>query len=110
MGSTPESFLTAYDELQRRRREEEIQPPDTDGIELARVVRAHSNVPILMMTGRTDVASRIEGLDAGADDYLPKPFDVGELSARIRGLLRRSQIERRAKTVAVQATSSCRRV
>jgi two-component system phosphate regulon response regulator OmpR len=83
----------------------DLKLPDTDGIELARFVRAHSNVPILMLTGRADVASRIEGLDAGADDYLPKPFDLGELSARIRGLLRRSQIERRAKTAAVDTLS-----
>jgi two-component system, OmpR family, response regulator MprA len=55
-----------------------------------RLRRAGDRVPILMLTARDAVSDRIEGLDAGADDYLVKPFDVGELRARIRALLRRS--------------------
>jgi two-component system response regulator MprA len=65
--------------------------PDIDGLEVSRRLRASGNrVPILMLTARDAVADRIDGLDAGADDYLVKPFDVGELKARLRALLRRS--------------------
>jgi two-component system response regulator MprA len=65
--------------------------PDIDGLEVSRRLRASGNrVPILMLTARDAVGDRIDGLDAGADDYLVKPFDVGELKARLRALLRRS--------------------
>jgi two-component system response regulator MprA len=69
----------------------DIGMPDVDGLEVCRRLRrAGDRVPILMLTARDAVADRIEGLDAGADDYLVKPFDVGELKARLRALLRRS--------------------
>jgi two-component system response regulator MprA len=69
----------------------DIGLPDIDGLEVCRRVRATGNrVPVLMLTARDAVADRIDGLDAGADDYLVKPFDVGELQARLRALLRRS--------------------
>jgi two-component system, OmpR family, response regulator MprA len=65
--------------------------PDIDGLEVSRRLRASGNrVPILMLTARDAVEDRIDGLDAGADDYLVKPFDVGELKARLRALLRRT--------------------
>jgi two-component system response regulator MprA len=65
--------------------------PDLDGLEVCRRLRSRGDrVPILMLTARDGVADRIDGLDAGADDYLVKPFDVGELTARVRALLRRS--------------------
>jgi two-component system response regulator MprA len=65
--------------------------PDIDGLEVARRLRSAGNrVPILMLTARDAVSDRIDGLDSGADDYLVKPFDVGELKARLRALLRRS--------------------
>ena len=65
--------------------------PDIDGLEVSRRLRAAGNrVPILMLTARDAIEDRIDGLDAGADDYLVKPFDVGELKARLRALLRRS--------------------
>jgi two-component system, OmpR family, response regulator len=64
--------------------------PDRSGIDLCRDWRRSGIlVPILMLTARTDVASRVEGLDAGADDYLGKPFALSELRARLRALLRR---------------------
>lgn len=66
--------------------------PDVDGVEVARFLRARSNVPILMLSGRDDVDSRVNGLDAGADDYLTKPFNPEELMARVRSLLRRREI------------------
>jgi two-component system response regulator MprA len=68
--------------------------PDVDGLEVCRRLRAAGDrVPILMLTARDAVADRIDGLDAGADDYLVKPFDVGELQARLRALLRRASDE-----------------
>ena len=63
--------------------------PKLDGIEVARRLRAADDVPILMLTARDAVDSRVEGLDSGADDYLVKPFERQELLARLRALLRR---------------------
>ena len=64
--------------------------PTLDGLSICRAARAAgATVPILMLTARGDVAERIAGLDAGADDYLAKPFDLGELLARVRALIRR---------------------
>lgn len=64
--------------------------PDGNGIDLCRAWRREGlRVPILMLTARTDVSSRVKGLDAGADDYLGKPFAISELRARLRALLRR---------------------
>jgi len=63
--------------------------PKVDGIEVSRRLRADGDVPILMLTARDSVDSRVEGLDSGADDYLVKPFDLQELLARLRALLRR---------------------
>jgi two-component system, OmpR family, response regulator len=66
--------------------------PGQDGVAVCRELRARgSRVPILMLTARAEVGERILGLDAGADDYLSKPFDLGELMARARALLRRTQ-------------------
>src|SRR4051812_3161927 len=71
--------------------------PGTDGLAACRALRARGDaVPVLMLTARDAVDDRIRGLDAGADDYLPKPFDFGELLARIRALLRRAPAEREA--------------
>jgi DNA-binding response OmpR family regulator len=63
--------------------------PKLDGMDVARRLRAADDVPILMLTARDAVESRVEGLDAGADDYLVKPFERQELLARLRALLRR---------------------
>jgi two-component system response regulator MprA len=69
----------------------DIGLPALDGLQVCRRLRDGGNrVPILMLTARDAVADRIDGLDAGADDYLVKPFDVGELKARLRALLRRA--------------------
>ncbi|NQV45311.1 MAG: response regulator transcription factor [Rhodospirillales bacterium] len=67
----------------------DLNLPDINGIEMARWVRAESDVPILMLTGVAAVGSRVRALNAGADDYLIKPFDPNELNARVRSLLRR---------------------
>ena len=63
--------------------------PRLDGIEVCRRLRQEGDVPILMLTARSETEDRVAGLDSGADDYLPKPFDLQELLARIRALLRR---------------------
>ena len=67
----------------------DVMLPDTDGFEVLRRIRQQSRTPVLMLTARGDTLDRIRGLEMGADDYLPKPFDPGELVARIRAILRR---------------------
>jgi two-component system, OmpR family, response regulator MprA len=68
----------------------DVNMPELDGLEVCRQIRASgSEVPVLMLTARVEVGDRVLGLDAGADDYLPKPFALEELLARIRALLRR---------------------
>ena len=69
----------------------DVLMPGVDGLEVARTLRRNGNrIPILMLTARTQVEDRVEGLDAGADDYLTKPFALEELLARVRALLRRT--------------------
>ena len=71
----------------------DLQLPDIDGLEVCRRIRrAGDATPILMLTARDAVNDRVEGLDVGADDYLGKPFDLAELLARLRALLRRRQV------------------
>lgn len=70
----------------------DLMMPNLDGLTLCRVLRAERDrLPILMLTARTETSDRVAGLDAGADDYLPKPFDLAELLARVRALLRRAR-------------------
>jgi two-component system, OmpR family, response regulator len=65
--------------------------PDLDGLAVCRQLRASgARMPVMMLTARAEIQERIAGLDAGADDYLPKPFDLGELLARCRALVRRA--------------------
>ena len=73
----------------------DVMLPLLDGVEVCRTLRANEvDVPVLMLTARTSVPDRVKGLDAGADDYLPKPFAFRELTARLRALMRR-QVEAR---------------
>ena len=69
----------------------DVMMPGFDGFELLQQLRRQSQVPVLMLTARTEAPSRIRGLEAGADDYLPKPFDPMELLARTRAILRRTR-------------------
>ena len=86
---------TARDGEQRLKRETfdalvlDLMLPDADGLELCRRVREISDLPILMLTARGDAMDRVVGLELGADDYLPKPFEPRELLARLRAILRR---------------------
>jgi two-component system response regulator MprA len=73
----------------------DLQLPGLDGLDVCRRLRSRGDVPIMMLTARDEVADRVKGLDAGADDYLVKPFAVDELLARIRALLRRRSGEAR---------------
>lgn len=68
--------------------------PALDGLEVCRRLRSAGTTPILMLTAKDTLQDRVQGLDAGADDYLVKPFEVDELLARLRALLRRTQSER----------------
>ena len=73
----------------------DIMMPQVDGLTVLRTLRARKNpVPVLLLTARDAVSDRVAGLDAGADDYLTKPFDFSELTARIRALLRRGSAEK----------------
>ena len=67
----------------------DLNLPGKDGMDVCRELRRRSDVPIIMLTARDDVEDRVAGLDAGADDYLPKPFKLQELLARVRAILRR---------------------
>ena len=69
----------------------DLMLPDSDGLEICRQMRSRSDTPILMLTARGDPVDRVVGLEMGADDYLPKPFDPRELLARLRAILRRSR-------------------
>ncbi len=96
-GYEPEATGTAAGALERIAAEHwdaiilDLGLPDGDGLDIAREVRGHSETPVLIVTARDQVSDRVTGLDAGADDYLVKPFDRTELLARLRALLRRSQ-------------------
>jgi two-component system, OmpR family, response regulator CpxR len=70
----------------------DIMMPGIDGLEVLRRIRGTSMIPVIMLTARTEQQDRVAGLDAGADDYLPKPFAPPELLARIRAVLRRSRL------------------
>jgi DNA-binding response OmpR family regulator len=91
--------LTSYDgrqaiELARRRQPDlivlDLMLPQVDGMDVCRILRAESQVPIIMLTGRSTDDDKLSGLDLGADDYVTKPFNPRELVARIRAVLRRT--------------------
>ncbi|HTP35487.1 MAG TPA: response regulator transcription factor [Candidatus Acidoferrales bacterium] len=78
----------------------DVMMPDMDGFDVLCRIRRQARTPVLMLTARGDTNDRIRGLELGADDYLPKPFDPAELAARIRAILRRS-VPQRQDPVAV---------
>ena len=95
--------LTAADGIEGLRQARESQPdlvvldvmlPGIDGLEVCRQLRAHSTVPIVMLTARVEEEDRLTGLDLGADDYVTKPFSPRELAARVRAVLRRTARDR----------------
>lgn len=80
----------------------DVMMPDTDGFEVLRKVRQQQEIPVIMLTARGDVTDRIVGLELGADDYVPKPFEPRELVARIQTVLRRSSKEKKIKLTSKQ--------
>ncbi|MEM7633499.1 MAG: response regulator transcription factor [Pseudomonadota bacterium] len=70
----------------------DLMLPDMDGLDVCRTLRTGSNIPVLMLTAKGDPMDRIIGLEIGADDYLPKPFEPRELLARLRAILRRGRV------------------
>ena len=83
----------------------DVMLPGLDGFEVLHQLRRQSSVPVIMLTARTEQADRISGLNAGADDYLPKPFGPEELLARIRAVLRRASQARLQPPRALEAGS-----
>ena len=71
----------------------DVMLPDGDGFDTCRTLRSRSDVPIIMVTARTDTYDVVAGLEAGADDYVTKPFEMKELAARIRAMLRRARVQ-----------------
>lgn len=88
---TPEAGLRAFKSLSPDLVVLDVMLPGMNGFEVCRRIRQDSHVPIIMLTARGDVMDRVAGLEIGADDYLPKPFEPRELVARIQSILRRSQ-------------------
>jgi len=86
----PESGLKELESLQPDLVILDVMLPGQDGFDVCRTIRKSSNVPIIMLTARGEVTDRIVGLEIGADDYMPKPFEPRELVARIQNVLRRS--------------------
>ena len=71
----------------------DVMMPDMNGFDVLRRIRAESRLPVLMLTAKGDTLDRVLGLEMGADDYLPKPFDPPELAARVRAILRRASLQ-----------------
>jgi two-component system response regulator MprA len=102
-GMEAEAVANAREALQRVNGEHGTRPdllildlglPDLDGLDVVKQIRARGDdIPVLVLTARTQISDRVAGLDAGADDYLPKPFALPELLARVRALLRRIQLD-----------------
>lgn len=86
------SALDAFDRVKPDLVLLDLMLPGMDGIEVCRELRRRSGVPVLMLTARSDTADVVEGLEAGADDYLTKPFEPDELVARIKARVRRSEV------------------
>ena len=93
---------TGLERLKRERYDAvvlDLMLPDVDGLEVCRRLRATSDVPVLMLTARGQAMDRVVGLEMGADDYLPKPFEPRELLARLRAILRRRESGRVSKVL-----------
>jgi two-component system OmpR family response regulator len=108
------TVVTAYDgrEALRQARAEDpalivldLMLPELDGYEVMRLLRADSDVPVLMLTARSSLPERIIGLERGADDYLPKPFSPAELVVRVKAVLRRAEQPATKATATIRATT-----
>jgi len=93
-----EQLDSAYDELASHSFDLvvlDLTLPDGSGLDLCRRVRVESDLPIIILSARTEELDRVVGLELGADDYVPKPFSIAELTSRVRALLRRRELDRR---------------
>ena len=108
------TVITAYDgreALSQARAEDpalivlDLMLPELDGYEVMRLLRADTDVPVLMLTARSSLPERIIGLEKGADDYLPKPFSPAELVVRVKAVLRRVDQPGKAPVAAAKATT-----
>jgi two-component system, OmpR family, KDP operon response regulator KdpE len=79
----------------------DLRMPNMDGLELCRQVRSESHIPIIVLSVKGEEAIKVEALDAGADDYVTKPFSINELLARVRAALRRTHIDEQSDTVVI---------
>jgi len=85
----------------------DVMLPKIDGYEVCRILRKEMTVPILMLTAKIEETDRVVGLEVGADDYVTKPFSMRELMARVRAMLRRTEMMKREAVSASSAPSSC---
>jgi len=98
-GHIVESASSGAEALQRLRRDPpdlvvlDVMLPGVDGLEVLRRLRSDGEVPVILLTARSDEADRVVGLELGADDYVVKPFSPRELAARVRSVLRRARVE-----------------
>jgi two-component system response regulator RegX3 len=86
----------------------DVMMPKMSGIDVCRIVRGESDVPIVMLTAKDAEVDRVLGLELGADDYVTKPFSIAELTSRIRALLRRRELDRAARVGPVQSVGGLR--
>ncbi len=86
----------------------DVMMPQENGVELTKSIRKNSKVPVLMLTARGDSEDRINGLEAGADDYMPKPFEPKELLLRINNILKRVSRNTSPNTANIDSSSSCK--
>ena len=102
MGFTVLTATLPSEGLEKLKREDpdlvilDVMLPEMDGFEVCRAIRRSSSVPVIMLTARGEVMDRVVGLEIGADDYMPKPFEPRELVARIQSILRRLQAKRKS--------------
>ncbi len=104
-GERGDTALQIFEQVQPALVLLDVMLPGMDGWSVLGRLRQISNVPVIMLTGKGDTLDRIQGLDLGADDYIPKPFDAKELIARIKAVLRRSAAPESEKTIAFEGLS-----
>lgn len=101
-GERGDTALRIFEQVQPSLVLLDVMLPGMDGWGVLGQLRQVSNVPVIMLTGKGDTTDRIQGLDLGADDYIPKPFDAKELVARIKAVLRRSAVPESDKSISFE--------
>ena len=89
----------------------DIMLPEISGLEVLRRIRKTSKIPVIMVSARGETYDKVNGLDAGADDYISKPFEIEELLARLRAVIRRSEDNEEMRTISLRAAEpACREI